>query len=72
MKKEELKKWREATIEEIDSRILHLEEQSYKLKHQLRTGQMKNFTTIKKVRREIAILKTIIGEKNGSKKKEKN
>ncbi|MCX8082566.1 MAG: 50S ribosomal protein L29 [bacterium] len=72
MKKEELKKWREATTEEINSRILELQGQLYKIKHQLRIGQIKDFSVIKKHKKEIAILKTIIGEKHGSRKKEKS
>ncbi|HOL21692.1 MAG TPA: 50S ribosomal protein L29 [bacterium] len=71
MKKEDLKKWREATVDEINSRIAELQNQLYKLRHQLRIGQLKDFSIIKKTRREIAVLKTLIGEKNGSKKKGK-
>jgi|YelNatPaOPRAMG01_1025707.scaffolds.fasta_scaffold288264_2 large subunit ribosomal protein L29 len=71
MKKEELKKWREATVEEINSRILELRSHLYRLRHQLRIGQMKDFSIIKKTRREISVLKTLLGEKNGSKKKGK-
>ena len=71
MKKEELKKWREATVEEINSRILELRSHLYRLRHQLRIGQMKDFSIIKKTRREISVLKTLLGEKNGSKKKVK-
>lgn len=71
MKKEDLKKWRETTIEEINSRVLELQEQLYKLRHQLKIGQLKDFSIIKKTRREISILKTIIGEKNGKKQNKK-
>ncbi|MDD3726006.1 MAG: 50S ribosomal protein L29 [Candidatus Ratteibacteria bacterium] len=71
MKKEELKKWREATIEEINGRISELQNQLYKLRHQLHIGQLKDFSIIKKNRREISILKTLVGEKYGSKKKGK-
>ncbi|MCM8777442.1 MAG: 50S ribosomal protein L29 [Candidatus Omnitrophica bacterium] len=72
MKKEDLKKWREATVEEINSRISELQSQLYKLRHQLRIGQMKDFSIIRKNRKEISVLKTLIGEKNGSKKKGKS
>ncbi|MBN1444768.1 MAG: 50S ribosomal protein L29 [Candidatus Omnitrophica bacterium] len=64
MKKEELNKWRESTADEINAKISETENQLYKLKHQLHTGQLKNFSVIKKKRREISILKTLIGEKN--------
>lgn len=70
MKRDELKKWREQTVDEINSKIFELESQLYKLKHQLHIGQLKNFSTIKNMRREISILKTIINEKKltGAKK----
>ncbi|MCM8760377.1 MAG: 50S ribosomal protein L29 [Candidatus Omnitrophica bacterium] len=72
MKKEDLKKWREATLEEINSRISELQNQLYKLRHLLRIGQLKDFSIIRKNRREISVLKTLIGEKNGSKRKGKS
>lgn len=77
MKKEEIKKWREATGEEINLKIKELEEQLYKFKHQLHIGQLKNFSVIKKARREIGVLNTITrekhltGVKNGVKKNKK-
>lgn len=70
MKKEEIKKWRESTIEEINSRILELKNQLYKLRHQLKIGQLKNYSLIGKTKKEISILKTLLGEKHGKSKKE--
>ncbi len=64
MKKDEINKLRESTVDEINSRISETENQLYKLKHQLHIGQLKNFSVIKAKRREISILKTLIGEKN--------
>ncbi|MGI6595539.1 MAG: 50S ribosomal protein L29 [Candidatus Ratteibacteria bacterium] len=72
MKREELKKWREATVEEIETKLSELREQAYKLRHQLKIGQLKNFSAITNIKKEIAVLKTIVGEKNGSKKKNKS
>jgi len=79
MKKEEMSKWRESTPEEINAKISENEDQLYRLKHQLHAGQLKNFSVIKSKRREISILKTLIGEKyarrtdkDGSKKSGKN
>lgn len=71
MKKEEIKKWRGVTVEELNSRITELQNQLYKLRHQLRIGQLKNFSIIRKTRKEIAVLKTLIGEKYGNRKKDK-
>ena len=72
MKKEELKKWKEATKEEINNKILELKKQLYELNHQLILGQLKNYSQIREIKKDIARLKTIlrereIGAKNGKK-----
>ncbi len=79
MKKDEIKKWRESTVDEINLKILEMENQLYKLKHQLHIGQLKNFSAIRNFRKNIAILKTLINEKklagadkNGVKKNKKS
>jgi large subunit ribosomal protein L29 len=64
MKKDEIKKWRESTTDEINSKISEMEAQLYKLRNQLHIGQLKNFSTIKKTKRDISILNTLINEKN--------
>jgi len=64
MKREEIKKWRESTADEINLKISELENQLYKLRHQLHIGQLKNFSTVKKTRKDISILKTLVSEKN--------
>ena len=79
MKKEDIKKWREATGEEIGLKIKELEEQLYKFNHQLHIGQLKNFSVIKQTKRNIAVLNTLIreskvystGVKNGVEKSKK-
>jgi len=77
MKKEEIKKWQESTVEEIKLKIKELEEQLYKFKHQLHIGQLKNFSVIKKTRRDIGVLNTLMkqkhstGVKNGVEKNKK-
>jgi large subunit ribosomal protein L29 len=70
MKREELNKWKEATKEEIGNKILELKKQLYELNHQLILGQLKNYSQIKEIKKDIARLKTIlrerkIGAKNG-------
>lgn len=67
MKRDEIKKWREATPDEIKSKISDMESQLYRLKHQLHIGQLKNVSAIKNMRREISTLKTIEGEKQRKK-----
>jgi len=63
MKKEEIKKWKQATEKEIEERINELKSQLFNLKHQLRLGQLKNYSQLKEIRKDIARLKTIIREK---------
>ncbi|HOK56691.1 MAG TPA: 50S ribosomal protein L29 [bacterium] len=73
MKKEELNKWKEATKEEIGNRILELKKQLYELNHQLLLGQLKNYSQIKEIKKDIARLKTILREKEiGAKNVKKN
>ncbi|MCK9265718.1 50S ribosomal protein L29 [bacterium] len=64
MKKEDIKKWRESTAEEIDLEIKDLEEKLYKYNHQLHIGQLKNFSVIKKAKRDIGVLHTLKNEKH--------
>ncbi len=64
MKKEDLKKWRESSTEEMSQKVRELEEQLYKFNHQLHIGQLKNFSVIKKARREIGVLNTLMKEKH--------
>jgi ribosomal protein L29 len=68
MKKDEIEKWRGSTIDEINSRILEMEFQLYKLKHQLHIGQLKNFSIIKNLRKDISVLKTLTNEMIGATK----
>ncbi|MCS7180926.1 MAG: 50S ribosomal protein L29 [bacterium] len=69
MKKEELKKWREATDIEIENKILDMKKQIYELKNQLILGQLKNYSQIKEIKKDIARLKTILRERKiGAKK----
>ncbi|MCM8772402.1 MAG: 50S ribosomal protein L29 [candidate division WOR-3 bacterium] len=63
MKKEEIKKWREASKEEIENKILELKRKLYELKNQLLIGQLKNYSQIKEIKKDIARLKTILRER---------
>ncbi|MGC8976066.1 MAG: 50S ribosomal protein L29 [Candidatus Ratteibacteria bacterium] len=63
MKREELKRWRESSEKEIENKILELEKQLYDLKHQLILGQLKNYSQIKEIKKDIARLKTILKER---------
>ena len=63
MKRDELKKWREATEEEIDRKIEELKKQRFNMLTQIKIGQLKNYSVLKKLKKDIAILKTIKNEK---------
>ncbi|HDD64914.1 MAG TPA: 50S ribosomal protein L29 [Firmicutes bacterium] len=70
MKKEELKKWREATEKEIEEKINELKAQLFNLRHQLRLGQLKNYSQLREIRKDIARLNTILREKQLQKERE--
>ncbi|MGB9677469.1 MAG: 50S ribosomal protein L29 [Candidatus Ratteibacteria bacterium] len=63
MKKEELNRWKESTKEEIENKILELEKHLYELNNQLLLGQLKNYSQIKEIKKDIARLKTILRKK---------
>lgn len=63
MKRDEIKKWRESTIEEIDKKIAELKKQRYNLRIQLDYGQLKDYSVFKKLKKDIAVLMTIKNEK---------
>jgi large subunit ribosomal protein L29 len=54
---------REKTADELHSREKELSEQLYKLRFQRATGRMEAPSKVKQVRREIARIKTLLGEK---------
>jgi len=63
MKRDELKKWREATEEEIDRKIDELKKQRFNMLTQVKMGQLKDYSALKKLKKDIAVLKTIKNEK---------
>ncbi|MCM8785505.1 MAG: 50S ribosomal protein L29 [Candidatus Omnitrophica bacterium] len=71
MKKEEFTKWKEATKQEIENKIFELKKRLYELRNQLILGQLKNYSQIKEIKKDIARLKTILREKELGVKNEK-
>ena len=59
----DLKKIREKTISELGTMLNGLLEDEFKLKMQAATGQLAKPSDFKKVRKDIARIKTIIKEK---------
>jgi large subunit ribosomal protein L29 len=54
---------REKSVDELHNRERDLSEQLYKLRFQRATGRMEAPSKVKQVRREIARIKTLLGEK---------
>lgn len=54
---------RKLTTPELEARILELKEELFNLRFQLAVGQLENTARIKTVKRTIAQMKTIIGER---------
>jgi large subunit ribosomal protein L29 len=54
---------RDKTADELNTRERELSEQLYKLRFQRATGRMEAPSKVKQVRREIARIKTLLGEK---------
>jgi large subunit ribosomal protein L29 len=55
---------REKSIDELNNRERELREQLFKLRFQRATGRMENPMKIREVRREIARIKTLLGERS--------
>ena len=55
---------RDKSIDELNKRERELREQLFKLRFQRATGRMENPMKIREVRREIARIKTLLGERS--------
>ena len=55
---------REKSVDELNTRERDLQEQLFKLRFQRATGQMENKMKMREVRREIARIKTLLGERS--------
>ncbi len=54
---------REQNMDELQKKLSELEEQLFKLRFQKSTGQIEDPTRIRKVRRNIARVQTVMGER---------
>jgi large subunit ribosomal protein L29 len=54
---------RDKSVDELNSRERELSEQLFKLRFQRATGRMENPSKMREVRKEIARIKTLLGEK---------
>ena len=55
---------RKATTKDLEKKIAELKEELFNLRFQLAVGQLENTARIGQVRKAIAQMKTIIGERN--------
>jgi large subunit ribosomal protein L29 len=54
---------RAMTVDQIDDEVLKLKKEQFNLRFQRATGQLENTARVRLVRRDIALLKTIAGQK---------
>ena len=66
MKKQDLIKTREKSIKELETQIQELKLKIADSKIQLATGKLKDTASIRKLRKQVAVIKTVIGEKRMS------
>ena len=57
---------RAMTIDQIDDEVLKLKKEQFNLRFQRATQQLEKPTRVREVRREIARVKTILGEKSAA------
>jgi large subunit ribosomal protein L29 len=54
------KELRELSVEELNAKLAELLAEQFKLKFSLKTGQLKDVSSLKKVRRDIARVRTVL------------
>ena len=71
MKRKEIQEVRDLPINELKEKSKNLRIQLYQLRSKLKVGQLKNYSSLSGIRKDIARMETIIKEKVGSKDEEK-
>jgi ribosomal protein L29 len=64
MKKNDFKQLKNLNIEELKKMVSEKESKLRELRFNLNVGKIKNFSDIKKIKKEIAQILTLINEKN--------
>ena len=57
---------RAQTSDELGEQLLRLKKEQFNLRFQKASGQLENTTRVREVRRDIARIKTLLGEKSRS------
>lgn len=55
--------WREQSTEELRRRLDELEQEAFQLRMQIAAGKAQNPSRLREVRREIARVKTVLGQR---------
>jgi len=55
---------RAKTDDELNARVIELKKEQFNLRFQRASGQLENTAEVRRVRREIARIKTILGERS--------
>ena len=55
--------FRASTVDELKTKLVELKKEQFNLRFQVASGEMENPARIQIVRREIARIKTVLGEK---------
>jgi large subunit ribosomal protein L29 len=61
---------RSMTVDQLDDEALKLKKEQFNLRFQRATGQLANTARVRAVRRDIARIKTIAGQKRAAQKKD--
>jgi len=54
---------RDMTPDQINDKLIELKKEAFNLRFQSATGQLENSAQFRKIRRDVARLKTVLGEK---------
>ena len=71
MKRREIQEIGSSPINELREKSKNLRLQLYQLRSKLKVGQLKNYSSLSEVRKDIARLETIINQKKRNERKEK-
>ena len=55
---------RDMTVDELKDKLLQLKKEQFNLRFQKASGQLEKTTRVGEVRKDIARIKTVLGEKN--------
>jgi large subunit ribosomal protein L29 len=61
---------RSMTVDQLDDEALKLKKEQFNLRFQRATGQLANTARVRQIRRDVARIKTIAGQKRSAQKKD--